>query len=93
VDDPLKNILEPIFEAGFRSSSHGFRPGKSVHGALAHLKMFLRPRSKVEQVRRPPYQWAIEGDIKGCFDHIDHHALMERFRNRVRADEQGSESL
>jgi hypothetical protein len=32
---------------------------------------------------RPPYQWAIEGDIKGCFDHIDHHALMERVRRRV----------
>jgi group II intron reverse transcriptase/maturase len=85
VQAALKNILEPIFEAGFRPSSHGFRPGKSVHGALAHLKMFLRPRAlRAERARRLPYQWAIEGDIKGCFDHIDHHALMERFRNRVR---------
>jgi len=30
-----------------------------------------------------PYQWAIEGDIEGCFDHIDHHALMARVRRRA----------
>jgi retron-type reverse transcriptase len=32
---------------------------------------------------RFPYQWAIEGDIKGCFDNIDHHGLMQRVRRRV----------
>ena len=37
--------------------------------------MLLRPRevrTKSGTVRRLPYQWAIEGDIKGCFDNIDH---------------------
>src|SRR5258708_32664851 len=34
VQGAVKNILEPIFEADFCSSSHGFRPGKSAHGAL-----------------------------------------------------------
>jgi group II intron reverse transcriptase/maturase len=29
-----------------------------------------------------PYLWVIEGDIKGCFDHIDHHQVMERIRRR-----------
>ena len=33
--------------------------------------------------QRAPYQWVIEGDIKGCFDHIDHHLLMERIRARI----------
>lgn len=32
---------------------------------------------------RPPYQWVIEGDIKGCFDNIDHHSVMVRLRRRV----------
>ena len=42
--------------------------------------MLLRPaRHGPEGERRLPYQWAIEGDIKGCFDNIDHHGLMERF--------------
>jgi group II intron reverse transcriptase/maturase len=29
-----------------------------------------------------PCQWAIESDIKGCFDHISHHLTMERIRGR-----------
>jgi group II intron reverse transcriptase/maturase len=80
----MKNIMEPIFEADFYPTSHGFRPGKSVHGALAHLRMYLRPKEdKGTGERRLPYQWAVEGDIKGCFDNIDHHGLMVRVRRRI----------
>ena len=76
----VKNILEPIFEAGFWHVSYGFRPGRGCHGALEHIRMSMRPRAKAEDGRRQrtPYQWVIEGDIKGCFDNIDHHQLMER---------------
>lgn len=84
VQAAMKNILEPIFEADFFPVSYGFRPGKSAHGALEHLRVLLRPRGTGPKTeRRLPYQWAIEGDIKGCFDHIDHHALMERVRRRI----------
>jgi RNA-directed DNA polymerase len=88
VQAALKNILEPIFEADFFPSSFGFRPGKSAHAALEQLRKLLMPRkprakSVVEDTVRFPYQWAIEGDIKGCFDNIGHHALMERIRSRV----------
>lgn len=86
VQAALKNILEPIFEADFFPTSYGFRSGRSPHGALEHLRLLLRP--KVARTRdgaelRLPYQWAIEGDIKGCFDHISHHGLMVRFRQRI----------
>jgi RNA-directed DNA polymerase len=30
-----------------------------------------------------PYSWIIEGDIKGCFDNINHHHLMDRLRKRI----------
>ena len=82
----VKNILEPIFEADFSPTSYGFRPGRSVHGALEHLRMLLRPRpvqAGTERLSRLPYQVAIEGDIKGCFDNISHHGLMNRIRRRV----------
>lgn len=81
----MKHILEPIFEPGFYPVSYGFRPGKSVHGALAYLKLRLRQRvaDRWKGTERLPFPWAIEGDIKGCFDHIDHHALMERVRHRI----------
>ena len=83
VQAALKNIMEPIFEADFSPVSFGFRPGKSAHGALEYSRMLLRPRTSKAEHRRLPYQWAIEGDIKGCFDNIDHHALMERVRRRI----------
>jgi group II intron reverse transcriptase/maturase len=86
VQAAMKQVLEPIFEAGFLPVSYGFRPGRSVRGALAHLKALLLPRGRPRKGKPHalPYTWAIEGDIKGCFDHIDHHALMERVRRRSR---------
>lgn len=86
VQAAVKSILEPIFEADFFPVSYGFRPGRGVHGALEHLRMLLRPRpvgGSGEVENRLPYQWAVEGDIKGCFDNIDHHALMNRVRRRI----------
>jgi group II intron reverse transcriptase/maturase len=84
VQAAVKHVLEAIFEADFYPVSYGFRPGKSVHGALEHLRMLLRPTdTETEDGRRLPYQWAIEGDIKGCFDNIDHDALIVRLRRRI----------
>jgi retron-type reverse transcriptase len=71
----MKQIMEPIFEAGFYPTSYGFRPGRSVRGALAHLKALLLPRGmkrwKTEE--KPPFQWAVEGDIKGCLERSSHY--------------------
>jgi group II intron reverse transcriptase/maturase len=84
VQAAMKNIMEPIFEADFYPVSFGFRPGKSAHGALEYLRMLLRPKTDASTAeQRLPYLWAVEGDIKGCFDNIDHHALMERVRRRI----------
>jgi RNA-directed DNA polymerase len=81
----IKQVLEPIFEAQFWHVSYGFRPGRGCHGALEHIRMAMRPRAKAADGKRrsSPYQWVIEGDIKGCFDNIDHHALMQRVRDRI----------
>jgi group II intron reverse transcriptase/maturase len=82
----LKNIMEPIFEADFYPVSYGFRPGRCAHGALAHLRLLMRPKEvpgpdKADDAL--PYQVAVEGDIKGCFDNISHHGLMNRVRRRI----------
>ncbi len=81
----IKQIMEPLFEARFWHVSYGFRPGRGCHGALEHIRMAIRPKAKAEDGKRHamPYQWVIEGDIKGCFDNIDHHHLMDRVRQRV----------
>lgn len=72
VQTAVKNVMEPIFEADFYPSSFGFRPGKGVHGALEQLRQLMSSNSlrrSREESPRLPYQWAIEGDIKGCLDH------------------------
>lgn len=86
VQAAVKNVMEPIFEADFYPSSLGFRPGKSVHGALELLRLMMKShalRHRQKDEPRLPYQWAIEGDIKGCFDNISHHGLMNRVRRRI----------
>lgn len=85
VQGAVKTLLEPVFEAQFWNVSYGFRPGRSTHGALEHIRMALLPR-KIDQGghrTRLPYTWIIEGDIKGCFDNLSHHHLLNRLRARV----------
>ena len=81
----IKQIMEPLFEARFWHVSYGFRPCRSCHGALEHIRMTMRSMAKAKDGKRHamPYRWVIEGDIKGCFDNIDHHHLMDRVRKRV----------
>ncbi len=76
----LKLVLEPIFEADFFPISYGFRPGRSTHDALARVRHRLNPTSAGPSRTR----YVIEGDIKGCFDAIDHHVLMDRVRRRIK---------
>lgn len=75
----LKLVLEPIFEADFYPTSYGFRKGRSTHDALERIVRFLHPTKRGPSV----YRYVIEGDIKGCFDAIDHHVMMERVRKRI----------
>ena len=80
----VKQIIEPLFEATFWQVSYGFRPGRSCHGALEHIRRALMSRTVAEDGKRHvyPYPWVIEGDIKGCFDYLSHHQILERIRRR-----------
>jgi RNA-directed DNA polymerase len=72
----LKLILEPIFEVDFYPSSYGYRPGRRAQDAIAEIHHFTSKPST--------YEWVIEGDIKACFDNVDHHVLMELVSERVK---------
>jgi RNA-directed DNA polymerase len=75
VQAAVKLVLEPIFEADFLPCSYGFRPGRRAHDAVAEIRyLATNPRR---------YEWIVEGDIKACFDEIDHAALMGRVRGRI----------
>jgi len=75
VQASLKLVLEPIFEADFKPCSYGFRPRRRAQDAIAEIHFFASPTRN--------YGWVFEGDIKACFDEIDHAALVGRVRDRV----------
>jgi group II intron reverse transcriptase/maturase len=72
VQEVIRSVMEPYFEARFRDSSHGFRPDRGCHTALNDCKQKFKGAN-----------WFIEGDIKGCFDNIDHDVLVCILRESV----------
>jgi RNA-directed DNA polymerase len=64
----VKLALEPEWEARFEPNSYGFRPGRSAHDAIAAIY--------TEIVSKPTY--VLDADIRGCFDHIAHAALLSK---------------
>lgn len=72
VQEVARRLLESIYEPQFSVHSHGFRPNLSCHTALKEIRnTFTGTR------------WFIEGDIKGFFDHIDHHVLIGILRKKI----------
>jgi RNA-directed DNA polymerase len=66
-------ILEPIFEADFLESSHGFRPHRGAHGALEQIKENLKAGR--DQV--------YDADLSSYFDTVDHGILLEMLKERI----------
>lgn len=64
-----KFALEPIAETYADPNSYGFRMGRSTHDAIEQCFTSLN------KGKSP--QWILEGDIKGCFDHISHEWLLD----------------
>jgi group II intron reverse transcriptase/maturase len=76
VQEALRMILEPIWEADFSRHSYGFRPNRSTKDAVAYIGSRLASSKG--------YGWVVEGDIQSFFDTIEHHKLMQLLRQRTR---------
>lgn len=61
--------LEPVAETTADTRSFGFRKGRSCHDACEYIFTNLAKKNSAE--------WVLEGDIKGCFDHISHKWLID----------------
>ena len=73
VQEAVRIILEAIYEPIFMDTSHGFRPNRSCHTALQSVKYEFRGA-----------RWFIEGDIKGCFDNINHNVLVSCINKKIK---------
>jgi group II intron reverse transcriptase/maturase len=73
VQEAVRQVLEPLYELTFHAQSHGFRPGRSCHTAIAQA------RSYVEE----GYEWLVDIDLEKFFDRVNHQRLMARLAQRV----------
>ena len=73
IQEVLRMILEAVYEPVFLDCSHGFRPNRSCHTALKSIKKGFNG-----------IRWFIEGDIKGCFDNIDHTVLVNVINRKIK---------
>lgn len=73
IQDAIRQILEVIYEPVFSTHSHGFRPNRSCHSALKEISRSFRST-----------KWFVEGDIKGCFDNIDHTVLLNLLSEKIK---------
>ena len=74
IQECVRIIIEPICEAKFYPHSYGFRPYRAQKHAIRDII------NVINSATRSPDQpvWAVEGDIKGCFDNIDHKILLKK---------------
>jgi RNA-directed DNA polymerase len=76
VQEALRMVLEPIFEADFSQYSFGFRPNRRTMDAIMRIQWSTMERKK--------FFWVIEGDISSYFDTINHRKLLRFIARRVR---------
>src|SRR6202162_497166 len=65
LQEVIRSLLEAYYEPQFSEASHGFRPQRGCHTALSEIRTWRGTH------------WFIEGDIKACFDQLNHSVLLD----------------
>ena len=72
VQQYILQVLEPICEAKFHERSNGFRPNRSAEHAIAQCYKMIQQQN---------LHFAVDIDIKGFFDNVDHAKLIKQIWN------------
>ncbi len=72
LQEVIRSLLEAYYEPQLSDHAHGFRPNRGCHTALQEVQHTWRGA-----------KWFIEGDIKGCFDNIDHQVLVSILGEKI----------
>lgn len=73
IQQAIHQILEPIFEPRFSSSSYGFRPKRGAHQALKAASEYVKSGR----------EWVVDIDLARYFDQVNHDILMSRLARVV----------
>jgi RNA-directed DNA polymerase len=73
VQQATMQVLQGRWDAAFSEHSHGFRPGRSAHQAVAKAQKYIA------EGRR----WVVDLDLEKFFDRVNHDKLMAVVAHRV----------
>ncbi|MBI5607688.1 MAG: group II intron reverse transcriptase/maturase [Deltaproteobacteria bacterium] len=73
VQQAVYQVLSPNYEPRFHPSSHGFRPERSCHTAIAEARSHLQEG----------YEWVVDLDLAMFFDTVHHDRLMSSLARRI----------
>ena len=73
IQQALLQVLQPLFDPTFSEHSHGFRPGRSAHGAIREAQRYVQEGRRI----------AVDVDLERFFDLVNHDVLMEKLAKRI----------
>jgi RNA-directed DNA polymerase len=73
VQQAVMQVLQARWDAGFSEHSHGFRPGRSAHHAVAKAQKYIAAGRR----------WVVDLDLEKFFDRVNHDKLMAAVARRV----------
>lgn len=73
IQQALLQVLTPLFDPHFSTSSYGFRPKRGAHDALRQAKAYVAEGRG----------WVVDIDLEEFFDRVNHDKLMTRVARRV----------
>ncbi len=73
IQQSLLQVLQPIIDPTFSEHSHGFRPGRSAHGAVLKAQQYVKEGHEV----------VVDVDLERFFDCVNHDILMDRLAKRI----------
>jgi len=72
LQEVIRSLLEAYYEPQFSEHSHGYRPERGCHTALSHIEHAWTG-----------CHWFVEGDIKACFDRLDHSVMLSILAEKI----------
>lgn len=73
IQQAIHQILEPLYDPSFSTSSYGFRAGRSAHQALKAAREHVSSGKG----------WVVDLDLEKFFDRVNHDVLMSRLARRI----------
>jgi group II intron reverse transcriptase/maturase len=73
IQQALLQVLTPLIDPTFSVHSHGFRPGRSAHGAVLQAQQYVQAG----------YRTVVDVDLEKFFDRVNHDILMDRLAKRI----------